>query len=167
MSGYKHGVYAYEVPTSIVPPVTSTAGLTVVVGTAPINLTDPTNVNKAVLAHTYSEAVQKMGYSDDFNKYTICEAISSHFALFAVAPLVFINVLDPAIHKKAGTALLDVTKGEAILAQEGVLPASLVVKNEDGSTTYEKTQYETEFDDKGHLHIFVDEASKFRLNLTN
>ena len=160
MSGYKHGVYSHEVPTSIVPPVASTAGLTVVVGTAPINLTDPTNVNKAVLAYTYPEAVQKMGYSDDFDKYTICESISSHFALFAVAPLVFINVLNPDIHKKSGTALLDVTKGEAVLAQEGVLPTSLVVKNEDGSTTYNKAQYETEFDDKGHLHIFIDEVAK-------
>ena len=160
MTGYKHGVYTSEVPTSIVPPVVSTAGLTVVVGTAPIHLTDTTNVNKAVLAYTYSEAVQKMGYSDDFEKYTICEAISSHFALFAVAPLVFINVLDPSKHKVTGSAALDVVKDEAVLKVDGVLLPSLVVKSEDGSTTYTAEQYETEFDDTGFIHIYTEVATK-------
>lgn len=163
MSGYKHGVYTYEVPTSIVPPVTTTAGLTVVVGTAPINLTDPTNVNKAVMAYTYGEAVQKMGYSDDFDKYTICEAISSHFALFSVAPLVFINVLDPTKHKKAETALLTVKKGEALLKRDGVLTSSLVVKSEDEVTTYEASDYDFEFDDDGFLHIFTEVAEKIHV----
>lgn len=158
--GYKHGVYTYEIPTSIIPPVTSMAGLTVVVGTAPINLTDPTNVNRAVLAYTYGEAVQKMGYSDDFEKYTICEAISSHFALFSVAPLIFINVLDPTKHKKSETELLSVVKNEAVLKVDGVLTSSLIVKNEDGTTTYEATDYEFEFDDDGFLHIFTDVAEK-------
>ena len=34
---YKHGVYVAEQGTSIVAPVTATAGLQVVIGTAPIN----------------------------------------------------------------------------------------------------------------------------------
>lgn len=152
---YQHGVYAYEIPTSIAPPVKTTAGLTVVVGTAPVNLTDPNNVNKAVLAYTYSEAVQKMGYSSNFEKYTICEAISSHFSLFNVAPIVFINVLDKNTHKKSETALLEVVKGEAILQVDGVLTDSLVVKSEDGQTTYGKDGVELEFDDNGFLHIFI------------
>ena len=163
MSGYKHGVYTYEIPTSIVPPVKSTAGLTVVVGTAPINLTDPTNVNKATLAYTYSEAVEKMGYSADFDKYTICEAISSHFALFSVTPLIFVNVLDPEKHKKTGNVVLDVAKGEALLTEDGVLLSSVVVKSEDGTTTHEADAYELEFDDNGFLHIFIEGAEKIKV----
>ncbi|ARD47575.1 phage tail protein [Sporosarcina sp. P33] len=163
MAGYKHGVYTHEVPTSIIPPVSSIAGLTVVFGTSPINLTDPSNVNKAVLAYTYKEAVQKMGYSEDFDNYTISEAISSHFGLFAVSPLVMVNVLDPEKHKKSGTANLNVIDGEAVLKKEGVLTDSLVVKNEDGTTTYEKTDYDHEFDDDGHLHIFIDAAEKIQV----
>lgn len=163
MSGYKHGVYTHEVPTSIIPPVTTTAGLTVVVGTAPINLTDPTNVNRAVMAYTYGEAIQKMGYSENFEDYTICEAISSHFALFSVAPLVFINVLDPKKHKKSETATLVVNKGEAVLKFDGVLISSLVVKSEDDLTTYEVEDYECEFDDEGFLHIFTDVAEKIKV----
>ena len=157
---YQHGVYTFEVPTSIVPPVTTTAGLTVIVGTAPINLTDPTLVNKPVLAYSYAEAVQKMGYSTDFDSYTICEAISSHFALYGVGPLVMINVLDPEKHKKSGEATLDVVDGEAILKQSGVLATSLEITSEDGSTPY--AEFETEFDDDGYLHIFVEATGKIK-----
>ncbi|MER1986578.1 MAG: phage tail sheath family protein [Solibacillus sp.] len=161
---YMHGAYAYEGPTSIAPPIKSTAGLTVVVGTAPVNMADATNVNKTVIAYTYAEAVKKMGYSADFESYTICEAISSHFSLFAVAPLVMINVLDPATHKKAGNATLDVKKNEAILKVSGVILSTLVVKSEDGATTYTNTademRYEVAFDDDGYLHIFTEVATK-------
>lgn len=36
---YKHGVYSSEAATSVLPPVKTTAGLPVVIGTAPVNLT--------------------------------------------------------------------------------------------------------------------------------
>lgn len=158
---YQHGVYTFEVPTSIVPPVTSTAGLTVIVGTAPINLTDPTLVNKPVLAHSYADAVKSVGYSADFDSYTICEAISSHFALFGVGPLVMINVLDPTKHKKSGTATLDVVEGEAIIKQSGVIATTLKITSEDGSTPY--SDFESEFDDDGYLHIFTEAAEKIKV----
>ncbi len=162
---YQHGVYTHEIPTSIVPPVTSTAGLTVVFGTAPIHLLDNPEeaVNKAALAYTYSEAVKKMGYSTDFDKYTICEAISSHFALFAVAPLVMINVLDPEKHAVEGTENVTITKGEGVFATEGILKNTLVVKSTDGSTTYTKDDYELEFDDDGKLHIFIDDVTEIKV----
>ena len=35
---YKHGVYTSEVATSMVAPITGTAGLQVIVGTAPVNM---------------------------------------------------------------------------------------------------------------------------------
>lgn len=155
MAGYKHGVYSYELPTSIIPPVVSTAGLTVVFGTAPIHLLDEPEkaVNRAELAYTYSEAVRKMGYNADFNKYTICEAISSHFALFEVSPLVMINVLDPTKHAVTGSETVKITKGEGVLQADGVLKAKVIVKN--GSNTVDKKDYELEFDDEGRLHIYT------------
>lgn len=165
MAGYKHGVYTNEIPTSIVPPVQSTAGLTVVFGAAPIHLLDnPSDaVNKAVLAYTYSEAVQKMGYSADFESYPICEAISSHFALFAVSPLVMINVLDPEKHAVEGTETVVITKGEGVFRADGILKASVVVKSADGETTYEADQYELEHDDYGLLHIYTSVATEIKV----
>ena len=92
---YRHGVYISEVPTSIVPPARASAGLPVVFGTAPVNLaTDPAPPNTPVLCFTYGEAVRRFGSSSDWGNYTLCEFIKSHFALFAVAPVVLINVLD-------------------------------------------------------------------------
>ena len=38
MATYKHGVYTSEQATSMTAPVTGTAGLQVVVGTAPVNM---------------------------------------------------------------------------------------------------------------------------------
>ena len=49
---YKHGVYVSEVPTSILPPVEVNAGIPMIIGTAPVNMTDPTNVNKPKLCYS-------------------------------------------------------------------------------------------------------------------
>jgi hypothetical protein len=158
---YKHGVHIYEQPTSIVPPVRTSAGLPVVFGTAPINMGDVANVNKPVLCYTYTEAVQAMGYSNDWASFTLCEFIKSHFALFACAPVVLVNVLDPAQHTasvsgEAGT----VTGGKYVLAQQGVLTGTVVVKNSDGTTTHVlNTDYTVAFDDDGTTVISITDGS--------
>lgn len=98
---YKHGVYTSEVETSLTAPIVGTAGLQVIVGTAPVNmLKDPAAaVNVPLLVNNYKEAVEAVGYNDDFEAYTLCECISAAFSVVGVAPMVLINVLDPAKHK--------------------------------------------------------------------
>ena len=154
---YKHGVYVSEVPTSIIPPVRTTAGLPFVVGTAPINLTDKTNVNRPVLCYSYQEAVEAFGYSDDWANYTLCEFIYSHFALFNVAPVVLVNVLDPTAHKGSVTAEAHTFAADnpaVILSKQGVLLDSVVVKSEEGTTTYVlNTDYTIGFDEDGNVVI--------------
>lgn len=100
--GYRHGIYISELATSITPPVQVSAGLIVAFGTTPVNqLEDPASaVNKPIIAYTYAEAVSKIGYSTNFEKYTLSEVIKVAFGIYGVAPVVFINVLDPAKHKK-------------------------------------------------------------------
>ncbi len=133
---YKHGVYVSEVPTSIVPPVRTSAGLPVVFGTAPINLAqDAAQANKPVLCYTYAEAVAAFGYSDDWGKYTLCEFIYSQFALFNVSPVVLVNVLDSAVHKEAvENAKIQLNKGQAVINDDGVLLNSLTVKLSESDT---------------------------------
>lgn len=163
MSGYIHGVRTSEIATSLVPPVTSMAGLPVVFGTAPINLIDgEVPVNKPILAYQYGEAIAQLGYSDDFDKYTLCEFMSSHFALFNVAPVVFINVLDPDKHKKTGTETAKAVEGEIILEAEGILKKSVVIKK--GATAV--TEFEMEFDDDGKLHIFTAETEELTIEFS-
>ena len=59
-----------------------------IIGTAPVNMTDPTNVNKPKLCYSYEEAVKEFGFvpaEEDstsglkkFN-YSICDSFIQHF----------------------------------------------------------------------------------------
>lgn len=147
MTVYKHGVYADQLPTGIIPPRRVESALPVVVGTAPVHMvkdgyTGP--VNEPRLLYTHKEAVETFGYSDDWT-YTLCEFTYSQFVLFALAPVVFINVFDPAVHK---TAVADEAQtfadGKITVAHPGLVDAP-VVKSQDGATTYvEDTDYTVE-----------------------
>ena len=154
---YKHGVYVSEVPTSIIPPVRTTAGLPFVIGTAPINLANEPSVNKPILCYSYQEAVEAFGYSEDWDSYTLCEFIYSHFALFNVAPVVLVNVLDPAVHNGSVSAEAHTFAADnpaITLTKKGVLLDSIVVKSEEGATTYElNSDYTVGFDEDGNAVI--------------
>ena len=100
MPNYYHGVSTRQVDTSLSTPVTADCGVAFVVGAAPVH-TVGGPVNEPVMVQNYAEAVSAMGYSDDWEKYPICEAIYSQFKLYGVSPVVFVNVLDPTKHKKA------------------------------------------------------------------
>ena len=91
---YKHGIYSSEQATSLVPMTETDGGLITCFGTAPLHLASkPAAPNTPVLCYGYDEAVAALGYSDDWEKYTLCEMIKVHFALFNMAPIVFVNVL--------------------------------------------------------------------------
>jgi hypothetical protein len=153
---YKHGVYGSEEPTSILPPVRIAAGLPVVFGTAPVNLaTDPAAVNTPTLCYTYPEAVAAFGYSSDWDSYTLCEFIKSHFALFNVAPVVMVNVLDPATHKTAVTNQAAVlVAGKKTLPDLGIMLDTLVIKlTAEGSPLVKTTDYIAAFDADGKVLI--------------
>ncbi len=152
---YKHGVYISEQPTGVVPPTRTAAGLPVVFGTAPINLGNVANVNKPVLCNTYADAVEALGYSSDWGKYTLCEFMKSHFSLFNVAPVVFVNVLDPSVHKTAvSSEAVTLVAGTKALASLGAIASTVVVKDATDTTTYIlNTDYTLAFDADGYLVI--------------
>jgi phage tail sheath protein FI len=117
-------VYKYEVPTALVPPARTEAGLPVFIGAAPVHLGSVEaleNVNKPRLVYSYAEAVELFGFSQDWGKYTLCEAIYSQFALFGVCPCVLINVLDPATHKEHVAEAYPVSERMASLGQDVLL----------------------------------------------
>ena len=154
---YKHGVYTSEVETSLVAPITGTAGLQVIVGTAPVNmLADPAAaVNVPLLVNNYKEAVEAVGYLDDFADYTLCESISAAFNVMAVAPMVLINVLDPAKHTSTmDETTLQINDGVAVLEEVGVLLNRLVVKA-DSQTLVAGADYTTNWNNDGTLNIVV------------
>jgi uncharacterized protein len=154
---FKHGVYVSEVSTSIVPASEVSAGIPVVIGTAPINLgDDPTAVtNVPILCTSYAEAVAALGYSTDWTNYTLCEFIYSHFQLYTMEPVVFINVLDPTSHKKAVSATeITLSSGSYTIETAGILASSLTVSATSGGTALTlDTDYTVSFDDDGYLEI--------------
>ena len=132
---YQHGVRVQEQPTSIVAPILGTAGLQVVFGTAPVNLAaDPYKAtNKPVIAYNWGEAVSQLGYSAEKNSkhrfvYTLCESMYANFKLFGVAPVIFINVLDPKKHKKKNESVtVTVEDMEAVVKLTGILKDTVKV----------------------------------------
>ena len=131
MATYKHGVYTSEQATSMTAPVTGTAGLQVVVGTAPVNMLEHPEqaVNTPLLVYNYKEAVAAVGYHDNFAAYTLCESISAAFSVVGTGPLVLINVLDPAKHTAdIAETTVQVNSGVAVLDAVGVLLDKLTVE---------------------------------------
>ena len=149
---YLHGVRIQENPTSVPTPVKNEAGVPVIFGTAPVNLVaDPAGaVNKLFLCNSFAEAKAAVGYSDDYENYTLCQAMGAFFKAFGVAPVVICNVLDPATHKSAYSETLNIVDGQAVSTKEGILLDGLKV----GDMTL-GTDYTVAFNDDGYLVITV------------
>ena len=159
---YKHGVYVSENATSLSAPLESTAGLIVAVGTAPVNTVgNPAGaVNVPILANNYAEAVAAVGFSNDFESYTLCDAIAAAFQVVGAGPMVLINVLDQAKHKSdVAEQEVQVNAGVATLEQTGMLLDQLVVKKDTETLTAEE-DYTATFDDDGYLTIALIEGGQ-------
>ena len=155
-----HGFIINETATSVTAPLNATAGLQVVVGTAPVNMLDDpaAAVNTPMIVRSYKEAVEAAGYSDDFEDYTICEAVNASFQVMNVGPLVLINVLDPAKHTTAvEETAVQVNDGVAEVDVTGLLLAKLVVKKEATELTAD-VDYAATFNDDGTVSIALIEG---------
>jgi uncharacterized protein len=143
MMAYKHQVSVTEEATGILTPVEVDSALPIVFGTAPIGMTDVSNVNKPQLVYTYAEAVAAFGFVPanpvtGLFDFTLSEVIDSVFTKFKFAPVILVNVLDPATHKTAVTAeSVLVVDGKGTLAKKGALPATVVIADLVKGTDYE------------------------------
>jgi phage tail sheath protein FI len=129
---FKHGVYTGEIPTAIATPVVATSGIPFVIGTAPVQSAEnPVSVGVPVLCFSWAEAVEKIGYSDDWGKYTLSEFMYSQFKLFGAAPVIFCNLLDPGADKATVPAAdVPVVDHKAALPFDTINDATLVVKSD-------------------------------------
>lgn len=130
-----HGVYVSQLATSVSTPVVAESGIPFVVGLAPVQVADkPAAAGTPVLCTSWAEAVEKLGYSDDWATYTLCEFMYSHFKLFACQPVIFCNVLDISTAKEASAASdMAVTNHEVLLPVEAINDSALVVKAAGGT----------------------------------
>ena len=141
---YYHGIKTGEQATALAAPAEVSVGITFAVGTAPVyqGQDGAGNVNKLIYANSYSEAVAALGYSDNWEDFTLCEVMKTHFGLYGVGPVIFVNVLDPDKHKEsvpaAEVALVD---GRAELPETAVLSTVVVKASSSGDALVEGTDY--------------------------
>ena len=107
--------------------------------------------------------MEAVGYSDDFQNFTLCQSIDATFRVFNVAPVVLVNVLDPkkpAHTTKNEAATYPVKDGLVIYDKAMVLLASLVIMA--GEVKLVSGQdYLAEHDDTGAVVIsMLSEAAK-------
>ena len=123
------GIHVYEKATAVSIPVVADVGIPFVVGLAPVQTAaKPAKPNVPVLCTSWDEAVEKLGFSYDWKKYTLCEFIYSHFQLYGCQPVIFCNVLDPAAMKKTVEAKpYEVSDHKAVLPFDTINDKTLVV----------------------------------------
>lgn len=158
----KHGIYIHEQGTAITAPVVGKASVQVVIGTAPVHMTEHPEevVNVPVLANSATEAMAALGYMDDFKNFTLCQTMYVTNNIFQVSPVVYINVLDPAKHNKAmETDSVKVELLQAKITEAGVIPSMLTVTADEVQLEAGK-DYTTEFDTDGSLLINLIKGGK-------
>lgn len=157
LSEYKHGIATSRKKTGDIQQTICRNMVQVVIGTAPVNtLTDTASaVNRPILLESMEDVKNKIGISNDWEKYTILHSVYASFKKHAVSPIVVINVLDPEnsnhIEAVVGAECTFINK-RIVVEDTGILKDKVEVS--DGETTYEAgTDYVTSFDSSGHLVI--------------
>lgn len=121
---FKHGIYTEEVSTIGTLKSKAIGTIPVYIGTAPIHKLGDTNnkIATPILIHSYADFVKKLGYSDDWEKYTLCEVAYAHFKnkIQTIAPFVVINIFDPSKHLAESGDEIDITKITSDEFQAGV-----------------------------------------------
>ena len=176
----KHGIGVMEAATAISVPIIADSAIPVVIGCAPINLLDnpAAAVNTPILANSPAEAMELLGYTDDFDAYGLCGMMyvtNNVFCtspvvyfdayglcgmmyvtnnVFCTSPVVYINVLDPATHIKTVTenALAVVDGAATYTGSKGVLLDTVVLKSGDDTLVLD-TDYTLGFDADGNLEV--------------
>ena len=140
-TAYKHGTYG-EFADSISRIGTQSNTIAVYVDTAPVNLIrDYENyVNMPVKLNDFSSAKRCMGYSNNWDKFGLCEAIAVHFNNTAgvVGPIVAINVLNPDIHRKEKETAktLSFVNGRAVIESDTIILDTLVLSDKKEGVDY-------------------------------
>lgn len=158
-----HGVQTGKLTTSVSTPNVAASGIIFAVGTAPIQMVTGGKINEVVMANTYAEAVERLGYSDDWKKYSLCEVIYTAFQLYTTAPIFLVNVLDPAKHKTKKTLKKEVEENQVKLSIEAIAE-SVEVNGMEAGTDFEAFYdddvciVEFLFDTTGEVELTYDEV---------
>lgn len=111
---YQHGAYG-EIGNDKVKSAVQVDAVVAYIGTAPINLVlgykEKGLINTPIKLENMPKTQATVGYSSNWNKFTLCEPFDCHFAntIGNVGPIYIINVLDPAVHQKDVKTTVELT----------------------------------------------------------
>ena len=139
--GYIHGAYA-EQSDSVVSAAATATNAPLIIGTAPVNLIRGyASLVNTPIKLTDIGAKKVIGYSDDWENFTLCEAISAFFdnSLGNVGPIYVVNVLNPDVHKAstATSVTLSFTNGRAYIESDTIIIDTLALEGLVEGTDYE------------------------------
>lgn len=141
MAIYKHGTYG-EFASSVGEVAAQSGTVAVFVGAAPVNLIRgyAERVNSPVKLNNMNDVQNLLGYSKNWSAFDLCEVFKLHFDNNSgnIGPVVAINVLDPATHKKSGETTKSVTfvNGRAAFESDTIILDTLVIANSVENTDY-------------------------------
>lgn len=145
----KLGVHVYEKATSVQTPKVATVGIPFVVGTAPVqSAAKPAKSNVPVLVTSWDEAVEKLGFSYDWESYTLCEFMYSHLQLFGAQPVIFCNINDPASMKREEAAADYTVADHRVAVSVDAIADTIkvsVTENTDGADTTRELERDVDY----------------------
>ncbi|MCL1904485.1 MAG: phage tail protein [Oscillospiraceae bacterium] len=157
---YFHGVRTERQYAPMTAPYSVPSGITFAVGAAPVHTTDNPIVNEPIRTRNWSEAERLLGYNDDWQKYDLSEVMFCHFRLYNTSPVIFVNVLDPARHKKSTPA-----KAFPLIGGRVILPFETIKSSVKAASYVAGTDYELFYHD-GQLVFEVLEGGAINSTLT-
>ena len=133
-NGYQHGAFGL-LGDSVAQSAIQAGTVPVYIGLAPVNLiknyAENEIINLPVKLSNFLNSQKTVGYSTDWKKFTLCEAIGAHFdnRLGNIGPVYVVNVLDPDKHRKAEATQFTVSfaNGVAEFASDTVILDTIVI----------------------------------------
>ncbi len=141
-----HGINTYKSDTAFSAVKTAAVGIPLFIGACPCHMGEGYK-DVPVLATSFGEAEKKGGFSyewrnDDFSpKWSLCQAMYSHFKLFGMSPAIFINVFDPSKHSKDAEETEYTVKDHCAALSADLIASTITVKSGE-STLVGGTDYD-------------------------
>lgn len=157
-----HGINVQQQSTSVVTPQVATSGIPFAVGTAPLHsASSPANKDTPVLCTSWDEAVKKFGYSDDWEKYTLCEVMYSHFKLYGCQPLYLCAVTDVTKTTEVAGDDLKVENHQVKLPFEALETHVVVAKTGNQGALVKDVDYTTFYDEKNLVIELLSDSESY------
>lgn len=131
---YLYGAYGH-IGATVAQSAVQAGTVPVYIGLAPVNLVrgykDAGIINKPVKVSNLMDAQRKLGYSTDWDAFSLCEAFAAHFnnPIGNIGPIYVINVLDPDTMKtnEPTTRTLTFSGGRAEFKSDKIILDTLLL----------------------------------------